>query len=203
MQLGLTVKFQVCIQPADWFALYGLIADFQRRHPDDNLRVAAFNESHAATTVRILADDHTLLARFADALCGRTWEASGTGGELITPHVQRLLSWLVDRIAVLELYTIKDEALRKVRSWSAQATSDRALGRLLWAALPEASRQQWMQGHAWGLALSAWGEDPDALARQLASRGLVNGALFASLLRAAPRHAQDIRRVAKIWAVCV
>ncbi len=210
VQLGLILKFHVHLRATDWLALYALITVLRARHPHANLRVVAFHETQAVTTVRILADDRDAMARLAELLAGRIWEQpldprtpeSDLVDALVmtVPRIREHLSWLVDRGRVFELYVIENSALQKTRQWVVEVDRRMVLARLLEQLMAPAALGDWLKTLTGKPTARLSGlQAVDVLEGQ----GTISPAMFSELLLTFPESAQDLLFVARLWSVTV
>lgn len=210
LSLGLILSFEVHIQAVDWFALYAIITVYREQFPGSNMRVVAFHEAEAATTIRILADDPSKMESFADILVGRTWESEPSAGTaeraltdaliMMSPQIREQLSWLVDRARCFELYVIENTALQKSREWRMTVDRRAALARLLRGLFSPVERLQWLRERA-SVPSDLHGKaDEQWMLQRLEESGGLTSQLFHELIQYSPAHAQDILLIARLWA---
>jgi len=213
LQLGLILSFEVHIQSIDWFALYAIITVYREQFPGSNMRVVAFHEVEAATTIRILSDDPSTMSAFADVLVGRIWESeplAGTAEEalidalvMMSPQIQEQLSWLVDRIRRFELYVIEGSALQRSREWFVTVDRRSALARLLRVVFSPQERSQWLRERV-SVPLEPLDTADELWSLQhFEEKGGSTAMLFHDLIQHSPAHAQDILLIARLWAAPV
>ncbi|MEN0060555.1 MAG: hypothetical protein AAGA48_00320 [Myxococcota bacterium] len=213
---GLTMYFRSGLKHLDQAAISTILAAFEARHPDANIRQAAFENTGKLAKIRLEAGHEDHLAAIAEWLIARPWEPThphpaNDPTELARMDVDSFfglkvaerLSFLVNRSDGMELWRKEGNDLILVRRYDTPPNPERELWRFLLHFKP--TELERLIAHSVPDARNAvdWSGSREDVAHRvvqaLLDRNAITLQFFHVLADARPRLSEDVQFLASLY----